>query len=78
MTTGMKRYGNVSGQSGITRYKTGPDYIEVEFSNDRIYLYNYKSTGENNVEYMKQLAEAGSGLSTFISKIIKGNYSGNY
>jgi len=78
MTKEMKRYRNLSGQSGITRYTTGPDYIEVEFSNDRIYLYNYKSTGEGNVEQMKKLADAGSGLSTFISKKIKGNYIGNY
>ncbi len=72
----MKQYLNKSGQSNVYSYEIGTDYILVTFYGRGFqnYLYTYASTGVDNVEKMKQLAEAGIGLNSFISKIIKHNY----
>lgn len=70
----MKPYKNSSGKSGVVAYEIGKDYIKVKFVDGPIYLYTWKSTGELNVEHMKKLATSGSGLSTFISVSIRGNY----
>ncbi len=72
----MKKYLNISGESGIEAYEIGTDYIIVKFNNGAIcnYLYTYNSTGKENVDKMKQLAEDGSGLNSFISRFIRNRY----
>ena len=71
----MLPYGNVAGDSGVTHFDPGPDFIRVRFVGGETYLYTYESAGAYNVEHMKQLAAAGEGLSTFISRTIKGMYA---
>jgi hypothetical protein len=61
----MKRYKNTGGNSGVTAYETGHDYIKVSFNDDATYLYTYKSAGKGIIEQMKILAENGKGLSTY-------------
>ncbi|RXK85713.1 hypothetical protein [Filimonas effusa] len=71
----MKRYKNLSGNSGVLGYETGNAYIVVKFSGgDRTYTYSYEGAGMRHVEKMKQLAAAGKGLSTYISKYVKDKY----
>ncbi len=70
----MEKYKNISGKSAISEYKIGLDFIEVKFFDGEVYLFNYKSTGVSNVEQMKQCAESGSGLCTFINTKIKNKY----
>lgn len=70
----MKRYLNKEGHSGVTGYEIGPASISVEFNNEAIYIYTYKSAGEKVVEKMKELAAEGRGLSTFISQNVKDNF----
>ena len=68
----MKLYKNLSGKkSGVTGYDIGKDFIIVQFGTGREYRhykYTYNSAGSGIIEKMKALAEAGSGLSTFISQ----------
>ena len=71
----MKPYGNLSGNSGVAAYEDGPDFIRVEFSSGRIYRYTYESAGEDNIEYMKQLAESGHDLNSFINTDVKYLYA---
>lgn len=71
----MKRYRNLGGDSGIVAYEGGDDFIKVKFSDDSIYLYNYTKPGPNEVEYMKQLAEQGHGLNSYINRHIKKRYA---
>ena len=66
----MKRYRNLGGDSGIVAYEDGADFIRVQFSDGSIYLYNYTTPGANDVEHMKQLAETGQGLNSFISRVV--------
>ncbi len=71
----MKRYGNRHGRSGVRVYETGPDWIEVQFTgDDRRYRYSHRSAGRPLVEQMKRLADAGRGLSTFISRHVRDKY----
>jgi len=71
----MKRY-KKTGNTGVSAYEAGPDYIKVKFhDNKRTYTYNYRSAGLAHVEKMKQLAEQGSGLSTYINKYVKDLYA---
>ena len=70
----MKRYKNLEGNSGVTGYETGSDTITVEFGHSTAYLYTYASAGKQAVEKMKELALAGKGLSTYISRYVKDKY----
>ena len=70
----MEQYRNIAGNSGVTAYEIGPDYITIEFSDGSIYRYTYASAGIENVERMKGLAEAGQGLNTFISMTVSKLY----
>ncbi len=71
----MKRYRNLGGDSGIVAYEDGEDFIRVQFSDSSIYLYDYTCPGPNEVEHMKQLAEEGQGLNSFISRVIRKRYA---
>jgi len=71
----MNAYLNLSGNSGVKAYQTGPDYIDVQFEDGSIFRYTYSSTGREAVEEMKNLAEAGKGLTGYISRYIRENYA---
>ncbi len=64
----MKRYVNQSGNSGVTAYEHGRDWIKVRFQDERIYEYTAKGVGRKHLKEMKRLADAGSGLSAYISE----------
>ncbi len=63
----MEPYRNITGNSGVRAYEIGGDYITIEFSDGAVYRYTNASAGQENVERMKGLAEAGQGLNTFLS-----------
>jgi hypothetical protein len=71
----MEKYKNLSGNSGVLAFETGEDYIKVKFKEGPIYTYDYTSTGRIRVEKMKLLALKGKGLSTYISRKVKNDYS---
>lgn len=72
----MRRYKNRSGRSGIQAFESGPEFIRIRFRNeDLIYIYNYTQPGKTDVEVMKRLAEAGRGLSTYISRYVRERYA---
>jgi hypothetical protein len=70
----MPHYKNLSINSGVTAYEIRDDSIIVEFKSGDKYLYSYDTPGKDAVEAMKVLANKGIGLSTYISKAIKGRY----
>ncbi len=71
----MERYADVDGDSGVTAYEIGPDYIRVQFSTGAVYLYTYASAGAHNIERMKQLAKGGDGLNAFINTTVRKAYA---
>jgi hypothetical protein len=71
----MENYKNNNGDSGVSGYQIGSDYIWVEFSTGSIYEYDYSVTGSSHVETMKNLARSGSGLNGYINSYVKFKYS---
>ena len=62
----MQRYLNIDGDSNVYAYELGDDQIAVQFRDGTVYTYTYASAGRDNVEQMKSLAAAGTGLNSFI------------
>ena len=64
-----------NGLSGVRAYEYGEDWIIIEFKTTRKhYKYTYPSAGAHNVEKMKQLADAHSGLNRYIMKHVRNLY----
>lgn len=63
----MQRYGNLSGDSGVTAFETGADFIKVQFKDGDTYTYTAMIAGAQVIARMMQLAQAGRGLATFIN-----------
>lgn len=65
----MQTYKNLNGQSGVVAYQVGHDYIIVQFREGRhlFYRYTQSSAGAPAIDRMKQLAQEGVGLNSFIS-----------
>jgi hypothetical protein len=70
----MRPYGGHAKSRGVIAYEVGPESIDVEFTSGWVYRFSYEKPGALRVERMKQLAESGHGLSTFISKHVKNRY----
>lgn len=71
----MQRYLNLSGNSGVTHYEIGADYVLVKFRGVRKpYRYSYAGAGKEHVERMKVLAAAGRMLGTYISQNVHDDY----
>lgn len=71
----MERYRNLHGSSGVEAYAFTPTSILIRFrGSGRIYEYSHRSAGAGNVREMKRLAQAGRGLSTFISTHVSERY----
>jgi len=70
----MTRYKNLHGNSGVSAYEIGEDSITIQFVSGDTYVYTYSKPGKTQVEEMKVLAERGEGLSTYISRVVKGRY----
>jgi len=71
----MQRYKDVAGDSGITAFEIGRNYIRVQFKEGVIYRYTYRSTGSRNVERMKLLATCGVGLTSYINQYVRDAYA---
>jgi hypothetical protein len=71
----MQEYKDLSGNSGVTRYECGNDYIDIEFRGEKIYRYDYTKPGEVHVEKMKQLALSGEDLATYINQNVRKNFA---
>jgi hypothetical protein len=70
----MTKYQNLNGNSGVTAYEIGDDFIRVQFTDGGIYLYTNNSSGAEHITEMKQLAKDGAGLNTYINQHVRKNY----
>ena len=70
----MKPYGNRGGGSGVVAYDIEDRAIVIRFQNGDTYRYTYERTGQFEVEKMKRLAQSGSGLSSYISRMVGDRY----
>ena len=68
----MERYKNIDGDSGVSYYEIGDNYINVKFHGTiKTYTYSYRKAGRNHVEQMKILARRGEGLNSYINRFVK-------
>lgn len=67
----MLKYGNGNGNSGITAYAIGEDYIDVKFRTGKVYRYKQCNIGRLQFLNMQVLAMLGSGLNAFINKHVR-------
>ncbi len=70
----MEQYKNLGGDSHVAAYEIGPDFIRVQFLDGSIYLYTNASAGSDNIQQMKQLAQEGQGLNSFINRTVRKDY----
>ncbi|MBI1347511.1 hypothetical protein GC163_14625 [bacterium] len=70
----MRTYKNLSGNSGVSAYEYGNDYIKLRFKDSSIYTYTYSSAGSSHIEHMKKSAEQGRGLSTYVAQHVREDY----
>ncbi|HBZ05961.1 hypothetical protein [Massilia sp.] len=71
----MQRYKNRNGESGVVAYDIAERSITVEFRDGDRYLYTDQSAGAENITEMQRLATLGSGLSTYISQVVRERYA---
>lgn len=68
----MKNYFNVSSltgkPTGVKGYDYGSDYIIIYFTSGSEYTYTLDSCGATHLNTMKRLADAQSGLNTYLTK----------
>jgi hypothetical protein len=69
-----KRYKDLDGDSGISRYAFDANSITIEFKSGSTYLYTYSSTRKKHVEAMKKLATEGVGLATYINQHVRDRF----
>lgn len=55
-------------RSSVRSYEYGEDYITICFSNGSVYTYTLESCGEGHLSTMKRLADAQSGLNTYLRR----------
>ena len=71
----MKRYGNLSGNSGVVAYELLPGRIVVQFQDGWKYEYTERSAGKAAIATMHRAAVAGRGLSSFIATSVRDRYT---
>lgn len=71
-------YRKVHAASGVVAYAFDNDAMHIQFRNGDVYVYTPAATGRLHLKVMRQLARAGAGLSTYISRQIRNRYSLKY
>lgn len=63
----MKPYRDINGDSGVSCYDYGDDWIRVQFKFGGIYEYRSAVIGSAHLTTMKCLADSGDGLNSYIN-----------
>ena len=58
----MKAYKDINGDSGVSAYDYGDDWIKVQFKHGGTYEYRASKIGSAHLSRMKRLADTGDGL----------------
>lgn len=70
----LQRYGNRSGDSGVVAHAIVDGAIVVQFTGGDCYLYDAVRPGAAHVHRMQELAAAGRGLGTYITRNVSRRY----
>lgn len=61
--------------SGVAAYEYGPDWILIHFHRGGSYRYDARHPGLEHVLEMQRLADAGSGLNSYINRRVRDDYA---
>ena len=70
----MQTYANRGGDSGVRAFEIGPGFIRVQFSDGSVYRYTDASAGAHHIQSMKELAQQGQGLNSYINRNVRQGY----
>lgn len=71
----MTRYKDINGDSGVSEYESGPDFIRVRFEKGGTYLWTAASAGSTHIRNMQQLAQRGDGLNAYINRYVRNSFA---
>ena len=74
----MQHYKDINNDSGVSGYTTEANSIQVLFKDGSKYTYTYGSAGAYHIEIMKQLAENGDGLNSYIMRNVRMKYASKH
>ena len=74
----LQRYANRHGDSGVTAYAIDDDAIAVEFAHGPVYVYTRRDIGARHFAALCAAAQAGRGLSTWISRHVQSHYAAHF
>ncbi|WP_404655800.1 hypothetical protein [Raoultella ornithinolytica] len=74
----MQKYANRGGDSGVVGFEITADSITVQFVGGMNYVYDSYRPGAAIVTHLKTLALSGHGLNSYISSVVKSNFSRKY
>jgi hypothetical protein len=74
----MQKYKNLRGKSKVSEYQINTNSIIIRYKDNTVYLFTNESAGFENIEEMKRLALAGSGLYDFINRHVWNRYAYMY
>ncbi len=76
----MTPYMNLNGNSNVEAYEITGDSITVKFMSGRwqYYLYSSQRPGSAVVDQMKNLAQQGRGLNSYISRVVRTNFESKW
>ena len=74
----LQRYANRHGDSGVTAYAIDDDAIAVEFGHGPVYVYARRDIGARHFAALCAAAQAGRGLSTWISQHVQSHYAAHF
>ena len=74
----MQRYANRGGNSGVAGFEITADSITVQFKDGMNYVYDSRRPGAATVAHLKKLAQSGHGLNSYISSVVKSDFSRKY
>lgn len=63
----VKAYQDINGDSGVSAYEYGDDWIKVQFKYGGTYEYRSSKVGSAHIAAMKRLADLGDGLNAYIN-----------
>ncbi len=70
----MIRYKDINGDSGVSEYEAGPNFIRVRFGKGGTYLWTAASAGSTHIRNMQQLAQRGDGLNAYINHYVRNSF----
>jgi hypothetical protein len=59
----------------VVAYELGAGFIRIRFVNGEVYEYTDATTGREHVQNMQELARAGEGLATYVSRFVHDAYA---